>query len=206
MSSVLLAPHHDDETLFAAFTIMRERPKVIVVLESHLQEQRGNTYTTGWGWQPRGHEETRQQPITNDVRQLETEDAMANLGVITLYDTSRLEFWPFRDDAPDWGAIAERIVRETAEADHVYAPATTFEGHEHHNALGEIVAEVIGYSKRTFYTTYVRGTPDVREQGDTEVKPEPWMVAAKLRALACYRSQIELWPHHFLADQREFYG
>lgn len=33
MSSVFLAPHHDDETLFGAFTLLREKPLVVVVYD-----------------------------------------------------------------------------------------------------------------------------------------------------------------------------
>ena len=35
---VLLSPHNDDESLFAAFTIMREKPLVIIVTDSNLQQ------------------------------------------------------------------------------------------------------------------------------------------------------------------------
>ena len=34
---VLLSPHNDDESLFAAYTIMREKPLVIIVTDSNLQ-------------------------------------------------------------------------------------------------------------------------------------------------------------------------
>lgn len=34
---VLLSPHNDDESLFAAYTIMRERPLVVLVTDSDLQ-------------------------------------------------------------------------------------------------------------------------------------------------------------------------
>jgi hypothetical protein len=34
---LLLAPHNDDETLFAAYTCLRERPKVVVILRSFVR-------------------------------------------------------------------------------------------------------------------------------------------------------------------------
>lgn len=33
MSAVFLSPHHDDETLFGAFTLLREKPLVVVVYD-----------------------------------------------------------------------------------------------------------------------------------------------------------------------------
>jgi hypothetical protein len=208
VTAVLLSPHNDDETLFAAFTIMRERPKVIVVLESHLQEQRGNTY---WC-------DGAERLITNAVRQRETEFAIYALRgpdpdqrnrILAAHD---IEFWPFRDDRPDWGAVgvalASLVLNPAECVERIYAPALHPRGHEHHNALAQAVnharaaradLEVVSYC------SYERGAPDVRVPG-REVKPEPWMVARKLQALACYRSQIELWPHHFLDDQREWYA
>ena len=40
---LLLAPHSDDECLFAAYTLMRERPLVIVVTDSDAQLADGVT-------------------------------------------------------------------------------------------------------------------------------------------------------------------
>lgn len=189
VSSVLLSPHHDDECLFAAFTVMREKPKVIIVLESHLQEQRGNTY--------RASSSSVRSPITNAVRQDETRAAVS-----TLAGGVSLEFWPFRDDDPDWDAIRERI--DALDADVVYAPCAYDQGgHEHHNRIGTLAAD-FAPGQVVKYDTYVFGRTRVTD--GIEQIPEPWMVERKFRALACYRSQIGLWPHHFLAEQREYYA
>ena len=45
-NSYLLAPHNDDEALFASYTIMRFKPKVIVVTRSIKQETRHIRYHT----------------------------------------------------------------------------------------------------------------------------------------------------------------
>ena len=37
MSKVLFAPHNDDETLFAAYTIMRNKPLVVICFDSYIQ-------------------------------------------------------------------------------------------------------------------------------------------------------------------------
>jgi LmbE family N-acetylglucosaminyl deacetylase len=42
-SSILLSPHNDDETLFAAYTILREKPLVIICTDSHRQAHLGVT-------------------------------------------------------------------------------------------------------------------------------------------------------------------
>lgn len=39
MSGVFLAPHHDDETLFGAFTLLREQPLVVVVYDGGLERE-----------------------------------------------------------------------------------------------------------------------------------------------------------------------
>ena len=196
VAAVLLAPHHDDETLFAAFTIMRERPKVIVVLESHLQEQRGNRLEDAL--------------VSDWLRRGETLLAMTELliprdrfGLEERGWTPEVEFWPFRDDAPDWRGVEARLRESLAGVTRLIAPASHVGGHEHHNAVADIALEV-AYScglELVRYTSYVRG--DRRVEGEP-VPFEPWMVERKLRALACYRSQIHLWPHHFLGDQREY--
>jgi hypothetical protein len=42
---VFLSPHHDDETLFGAFTLLRERPLVVIVTDSYVQFNRGDGIT-----------------------------------------------------------------------------------------------------------------------------------------------------------------
>lgn len=175
---ILLAPHHDDETLFAAFTCCRVKPLIAVVLRSTLQEGRG-------------------EGTTDAERRWETGKAAAELGC-------PVEFWHYMDHAPDWHAIEKHIGR--LKPDHVYAPAVEMGGHPHHNTLGEIADVTFAWSKVTHYTTYVNGGDRTTIGPRERVVPEPWMVGAKLRALACYESQIRLWPHHFLGAQHEYYA
>lgn len=57
-----IAPHNDDESLFGAYTLMREKPTVIVVTDSYIQPERGD------------------KGCTAEIRRQETIDAMALIG------------------------------------------------------------------------------------------------------------------------------
>jgi len=41
-NQILIAPHNDDEVLFAAYTLMRNRLHVVIVTDSYIQEERGD--------------------------------------------------------------------------------------------------------------------------------------------------------------------
>lgn len=165
MTSLLLDPHGDDGALFAAFTILREKPHVIVCLRSQLQENRG----TG---------------IKAAIREAETSEALQLLGV------TAWEQWPIPDDKPDWVAVSRLMEQARADLnpDRVYAPEFEVGGHDHHNAVAEIAARVFGPERVVSYLTYVRGS--ARSDWAAEVEPEPDWIAAKHRALACFGSQI----------------
>lgn len=122
---VFLAPHNDDETLFGAYSILRHRPQVIVVLRSFVEAT----------WDPPGP--------TYEVRELETFAACEILGVSVAQ-------WEFRDDAPDWPVVEQslRSLRDT----HAFAPWPEPGGHAHHNEIAAIARRV--FPKVTWYTTY----------------------------------------------------
>ena len=163
MSSLLLDPHGDDAVLFSCFNLLRHRPRVIVVLRSQVQEDRG----TG---------------ITAKERELETAAAMDILG-------ASWEQWDFLDRGPDWATVSRRLyrVREERKPPVVFAPAFEAGGHDHHNALAEVAADVFGPDRIVSYLTYVRG---VGRSGGVAVDPDPEMIVLKHRALACFASQI----------------
>jgi LmbE family N-acetylglucosaminyl deacetylase len=48
--NLFIAPHNDDETLFGAFTIMREKCPVVIVTDSWLQFNRGQAVTANQRW------------------------------------------------------------------------------------------------------------------------------------------------------------
>ena len=177
--AIFLSPHNDDETLFGAFTLLRERPRVVTVLRSYVQEQRG----TG---------------VTYQQREAETGAALDVLGI------TDWEQWPYPDTDPPWDEVGGRL--GSLEAERIYAPAVERGGHRHHNAIGRL-AESLWPGKVTFYTTY---TAWGRTKRGRVVPWEHEWVLLKLRALACYRSQIvvpETWTApHFLDSQVEYYA
>lgn len=181
MTTLLLEPHQDDAVLFSTFNALRFHAHVVTILESHVQERRGIG-------------------VTNASRLAENEAAVC--GVLGLEWTQ----WPYSDADPDWGAVtrALEILDERLEPVRVLAPAVELGGHDHHNQVGSIARMLFG-DRLTGYMTYRRH--EGKSTG-REVEYEPPWVTLKLRALACYRSQIETpaagctpW---FIGDQREW--
>jgi LmbE family N-acetylglucosaminyl deacetylase len=157
--TIFASPHNDDETLFGAFTLLRERPLVVVVYDSHLQEKRGF-------------------PVTAKQRRLETETACSILGC-------QARFLGFRDDDPT--VTAEGIWRRlyAIGADAVYAPAFENGGHEQHNLVAQ-ACNALPVVNRYLAYTRTRG----KSTSDKPVPYEPRWPLLKLKALACYESQI----------------
>ena len=185
--SCFLAPHNDDEVLFGSFTLLREHPHVVVCLRSQ-----------------------RQGADTHLVRERETAAAMEILGC-------RWGQWEIPDSDPDWDAMLVWIEKLSESYDHCYAPTPHVQENEwdetqppprgfgivQHDAIG-MMAEDAFDGRVTFYETYTKHGG--KTTTGNEVPFEPEWVELKLRALAEYRSQIVLWPHHFINCQREFYA
>lgn len=161
--AVAFEPHSDDVALFCAFSAMQHQAHVVTVLEGHVQAARG-------------------LPITQQVRVSETGAAMRELGL-------EWSQWPFRDDRPDWDAVAAamRALDERVRPVVVLAPQVELGGHSDHNAVGDLAQEVFGV-RVVYYTTYARGYP--RTVTEFPVVGSPDQIGRKLRGLACYRSQI----------------
>jgi len=137
---------------------------MVVVLRSQVQADRG----TG---------------ITARMREAETSTALRLLGV------HAWEQWDELDRDPDWRRVRATMtmLRERHEPREVFAPAFEVGGHEQHNAVAELAADVFGPEIITSYMTYVRGAG---RSGGVLVEPAPDMIALKHRALACFESQI----------------
>lgn len=162
MNAVLLSPHNDDETLFAAYACLAHRPFVVICLRSELQERRGGPSAA--------------------TREAETDSAMAILGCPWTQ-------WKFSDAERVPRNTLEIWMRHLqATHDVVIAPAVEEGGHEHHNLVGELAREVWG-SEVIAYTTYRRGHG--RTEVGNRTVPDPDWIVRKHAALACYRSQIE---------------
>lgn len=195
---LLLSPHNDDEALFCAFTIMRERPTVVVAFDSYVQPFRGV---------PGCNNVIRRQETVRALRELTGDPRDSDIGDIEV----PLHFLGF-SDAEVWTpeVLAGGLVNalpDIGKYEQIWAPAWVVNGHDQHNALGE-AADLLFPGKVTHYATYTRTYG--KSRNGTEVQPRSGEdISRKLRALACYRSQLEMdprlgcWPH-FMNDLREY--
>ena len=165
MNSIFLSPHNDDETLFGAFTLLRERPRVIVIFDGFAQGGRGI-------------------PITFQQRRFETKAACQILGC------PPPQFACFRDDDPTVtpnhirsrvGQMIDRLAGKE-----IYAPAMEAGGHKQHNMVAEAFGLVPGVKR---YLTYTDRGKSVRPNEVPILQPE-W-IGLKLKALAVYNSQFD---------------
>ena len=159
---LLLSPHNDDECLFAAYTLMREKPLVIVVTDSdaHLAER-----------------------VTAHERREESRRACELLGVPVV-------FLGLKDGTLEHQkAELKRRLEPFASQPwtHIYAPAIQG-GHKDHDALGEVVSLI--FSPVSYYATYAAG--ECFTPAGIEITPTQEEIARKNRALDCYPSQIRL--------------
>lgn len=163
-----LSPHSDDIELFLAFTAMREKPHVIVCLESHLQQKRG----TG---------------ITQDQRWQETVAASEILG----YPLLNLGL---SDVTVTQEALEEALSKYTAvNWEVVYAPALQH-GNIHHDMVYHAAKKLFG-GKVIEYTTYTKSV--LWTVGNKEVIPTQEEIELKNKALMCHQSQFEINRPHF---------
>lgn len=185
MSTVFLDPHGDDSALFASFTIQREAALVIVVYDSYIQVNRGNL------------------SCDRDTRRHETMGAMQCL----LGNKADVRFAGLRDDV-------EHSLEEIAMAIHhvlpshvekTWVPAWEPKGHQHHNLVSLAAESLFQQDSIRHYMTY---TTAGKSRGHEVPIPYGCWVRNKLKALACYRTQIDVervgCRPHFLADLREF--
>lgn len=178
---ILLSPHDDDVALFCCWTALIERPQVVVVFDSYVQADRGLN-------------------ITAQQRARETENACKVMG---LDPPMRLGFRD-NDATVTTGDIASRIKSELGDGiddvERWMVPAWEEKGHHQHN----LVAQLGGQVRYLTYTTEGKST-----QGKLVLPPNGEAIAIKLRAMACYPSQMTLdprcgcWPH-FLRSQEEY--
>lgn len=114
-TKLLLSPHNDDETLFAAYTLMREKPLVVIITDGYIQGQRGD-------------------PITAEQRRNETRQAMRILGCPVI-------FLGIKDTELTEEGLAN--VLKYFKAMEVYAPAIQGGNHQH-DLVGKVADDVFG--------------------------------------------------------------
>lgn len=124
---VFFAPHNDDESLFGAFTLIREKPLVVIITDSYIQPLRGDVGCEA------------------DKRRKETIEAMAIAGCPVMFlgipDT----------ELTDQG-LRDRLKGFNAET--VYAPAIQG-GNKQHDIVGRVAGELFGDNCK-YYTTYTK--------------------------------------------------
>jgi LmbE family N-acetylglucosaminyl deacetylase len=192
MSSLLLSPHNDDECLFGSYTILRERPHVIVCFASLAQSFTDST-------------------ITAARRTLETRRALDILDPYVKFEQWDIPDWPKRDDGTDPRAHSNRLRAQMGQLardrqyDRVFAPLPEPEGDPQHNLVGETARALWG-DRVTFYCTYQLHHGKTTSSNKVLYHPE-WPARKRL-ALACYESQLSLpsTVHHFTGDLDEFYA
>jgi LmbE family N-acetylglucosaminyl deacetylase len=165
MAAILVASHNDDESLFAFYQCLRHKPKVHVIFRSYRQWTQQN----GPSWR---------------IREAETDCAMQVAGCEWVQHDGN-------DLKPDGVLIADGIARiiDDEKPTLVIAPAWEMGGHDDHNMVASIVHGIEGDFKRVEYLTYRRGHG--RSQNKAPIIGTAEEEEMKLRALLCYKSQIE---------------
>lgn len=169
MTALLLAPHCDDETLWASFLCLKYQPRIVVCTMPRVQE----------AWD-----------VSAVEREVETSQALQILGIdewtqLQFLDTDAAD--DLRAGLTEW--LAQGVARALLGIDTVIAPAYEDGGQAQHNAVAQAATDVFG-SRVIRYLTYTR---DGRSKDGTLVDPdEPEWIALKLQALACYRSQLRV--------------
>ena len=165
--SLLLAPHNDDETLFASFLCLRHRPLIVVCLRSMRMAEKSYPHP--------------EFSMTFAEREAETAAAMEILGCEWVQ-------WEIPDTRPNPVPELAAMLALAGEWDQVFAPAVEDGGQFQHDTIGVLADSIFGADKVTHYLTYTTGG---RSTDGEEVPYEPEWPALKLRALACYETQIK---------------
>lgn len=161
--SIAFFPHADDSSLFMAYTIMREKPLCVLVTDSHIQPNRGD------------------KGCDADTRWEEEKKAMEILGAPVI----RLGIKDFELDYNTFGIFLQKSMDGF---DTIYAPAIQ-EGNPHHDIIARACKAVFG-DKVKQYSTYAKG--EWNTKGITEIVPNEEEFELKKKALAEYRSQLNL--------------
>lgn len=168
MTTVFVAPHNDDETLFGGYLIQKHRADVVVVLRG---EKDRNV-----PWQVRARESAR---------------AVQILGGGFAEDELGFDQWRFYDDDPDWKGIRVALGHLADRYDLAIVPAVEDEpsAHDQHNRVGELSLEAFGPERCVRYLTYTR-QGGRSTHGDRVFVENPMWISRKLAALAVYETQI----------------
>jgi LmbE family N-acetylglucosaminyl deacetylase len=171
--SMFISTHNDDETLFGAYTIMREKPLVVIVTDSYKQELRGHA-------------------ISKEERIEETKKAMKILGadVIFLH-------------CPDHQLNEHVLDQfKNLPIQKVYSPHPEEYGNPDHNFVGNLCrqiwqnedTELVEYSTYTSQRTCPDGVPIIPTEEEQKLK---------MKALDCYKSQLGMSNKYYFDEMRK---
>ena len=198
---LFLSPHNDDECLWGSFTLIREKPQVVIVFDGYAQANRGHA------------------EILPLARRQETLRALEVLGINSLEDTrqglgvsSKVHFLGLRDDAPATPDDVLFRLRSYIDIDkiidEVYSPIYHEDGHHQHNIVSR-AADLLKVHKHVKYATYTRNGGKQRTEFPVTPLDGDW-IQRKHLAIACYKSQytmkspaIGCWPW-FMSDLNEY--
>lgn len=121
---MFISAHNDDETLFGCYTLLKEKPLVIICTDSYIQFNRGDG-------------------ITAEQRIEETKEAMKIVGC-------DVEFLHIKDTELGGDALIEKLSEYSA--DTVYAPMYETGGNPQHNLVSVIAGQV--FKNVVYYSTY----------------------------------------------------
>jgi len=175
-----IIPHNDDDSLYLAYSLMREKPLVVVITDSHIQPERGD------------------KGCSAEERREETIRAMEILKCPVV-------FLGIKDTELTKENFTERIRPFVGLGfEKVYAPAIQG-GNWQHDIIGKVAKEL--WPDCICYTTYTK--EELWTKGKTEIIPTPEEIELKEKALWCYQSQINLpstRPHfEAVLGKSEFY-
>jgi LmbE family N-acetylglucosaminyl deacetylase len=114
LNSLFISSHNDDSELFGSYTLLREKPLVLVVTDSFVQYNRGDG-------------------ITAEQRRNETIAATKILGCPVL-------FAGLRDDTLSEAKL-RILFKDFSNFDKIYAPAIIENGNVQHNMIGKVAKE-----------------------------------------------------------------
>jgi LmbE family N-acetylglucosaminyl deacetylase len=195
---LFISPHNDDETLFGAFTIQRERPHVLVVFDSFVQVARGDKNCDAI---TRRHETCA--AVLELLRTFPSHHQPLFAGVRDDFDTNNLGRALRQID----DAIFAHLEVDLSDVEEVWYPSIEIPagaGHPHHDLVSMVAGTRFEKAKKTRYLTYARG---MKSREGERVPFDGAMLRRKLKALACYTSQLNnpTTIDHFWRDQREYY-
>lgn len=150
LNSLAIIPHQDDDSLFLAFTLIREKSLVLFVTDSFIQAQRGDG-------------------ITAEMRNREAAQAMEILGCSFVFG-----------GIPDTQLTEEETAQlflRFGNFDEVYAPAIIENGNPQHNLIGKVAKEI--WPDLIPYMTYSKTDLSIKGSREIVPTPEERVLKAK---------------------------